>query len=344
MDNEIWQQLLSLENRDITQKWFKQIHGRNLNLRRSTEINAASKQAREYFRNASNASNSVRPLLTFYGVASLSRALLLLLRCNGGEETLKAGHGLMTVDWAKTLSGDLTKGITSLGELKISTCSGLFSDFLSETENRISIHINSSGVDWKLNYDVPQLNKQITLFELFERIPDLEKDYLNIGKEIKYAAVSEMTYRSEKGFEARVNAKQFEGFKNIYENLGYEVTKNDSLYTVKCNKEIFAKNLPLLLHKYIHKTFGSIPDLYIVEPFQNTENYSQLSVTYIIAFFLGMLVRYYPTHWISLVQGERGDCFWPLLNRAQHFVETSFPELVIELIADILKEKSDIKI
>lgn len=344
MNNEIWQQLLSLENRDITQKWFNQIHGRELNLRRSTEINAASKQAREYFRNASNASNTVRPLLTFYGVASLSRALLLLLRCNGGEETLKAGHGLMTVDWANTLSGDLTKGISSLGDLKVATCSGLFSDFLNETENRISIHIDSSNVDWKLKYEIPELNKQITLFELFERIPDLEKDYLNIEKDIKYAAVSEMTYSSENGFNARVNGQQFEGFKNIYEKLGYEIIKNNKLYTIKCNAEIFSKNLPLFLHKYIHKTFGSIPDLYIVEPFQNTENYSQLSVTYIIAYFLGMLVRYYPTHWTSLVQGEKGDCFWPLLNRAQHFVETSFPELVIELIADILKEKSVNKI
>ncbi len=339
MNKEIWQQLLSLENRDITQKWFNQIHGRELNLRRSIEINAASRQAREYFRNANNSSNSVRPLLTFYGVASLSRALLLLLRCNGGEETLKAGHGLMTVDWGNTLSGDLSKGLSSLGELKISTCSGLFSDFLKETENRISIHLNSSGVDWKLNYNIPELNKQITLFELFERIPDLERDYLNIEKEIKYAPVSQMTYSSEKGFNACVNAQQFEGFKNIYENLGYEVNKNGNLYNITCNQEIFAKNLPLILHKYIYKTFGTIPALYIVEPFQNMENYSQLSVTYIIAYFLGMLVRYYPTHWISLVQGEKGDSCWPLLNRAQHFVEATYPELVIELITDILKEK-----
>jgi hypothetical protein len=45
-------------------------------------------QAREFFRNSDAAANSVKPLLTFYGVASLVRALTLLLRRDGGEECL----------------------------------------------------------------------------------------------------------------------------------------------------------------------------------------------------------------------------------------------------------------
>ena len=49
-----------------------------------------------------------------------------------------------------------------------------------------------------------------------------------------------------------------------------------------------------------------------------------------------MLVRYYPTHWTSLVQGENGDIYWPILNRAQNYVENIYPELVLELINDIL--------
>ena len=96
MNQEIWQQLLSLENRDVTQQRFERIHSRELNARRAREINAAAKQAREYFRNANNANYSVRPLLTFYGVACLSRALLLLLKVDGGEEGLTASHGLET--------------------------------------------------------------------------------------------------------------------------------------------------------------------------------------------------------------------------------------------------------
>ena len=58
-----------------------------------------------------------------------------------------------------------------------------------------------------------------------------------------------------------------------------------------------------------------------------------------VAYVLGMLTRYYPTHWIALIQGDKGDAMWPTINRAQHFVETSYPELVIELVHDLLKER-----
>ena len=54
-----------------------------------------------------------------------------------------------------------------------------------------------------------------------------------------------------------------------------------------------------------------------------------------------MLARYYPTHWISLSHGEKGDALWPTINRAQQMVEKSFPELIIEMIYDLLKESLD---
>ena len=73
-NQEVKQQLLQLENRDVVKKWFKKIHNRELSTLRAKEINAAAKQSAEYFRNAENASYSVRPLLTYYGVYTLSRA------------------------------------------------------------------------------------------------------------------------------------------------------------------------------------------------------------------------------------------------------------------------------
>ena len=49
-----------------------------------------------------------------------------------------------------------------------------------------------------------------------------------------------------------------------------------------------------------------------------------------------MLVRYFPTQWMSIIQGDKGDMLWPTINRCQHLVENTFPELVIEMINDIL--------
>ena len=338
MNQEIWQQLLPLENRDVTQQRFERIHSRELNARRAREINAAAKQAREYFRNANNANYSVRPLLTFYGVACLSRALLLLLKVDGGEEGLTASHGLETVGWGDVMSGDTAAGLAKLGELRIRRRAGLFSDFVTHTKNRISIHVSSGGVDWRLCYDIPEPSGALSVADLFSRIPDLRSDYSNVSDVIRYAAVKEMTYSNEKGFRARVREEPFLLFKSVYENVGYAATcGKDGWCTVICDAETFAKELPMLIHTYVHKIFGSIPELFIAEPFSGGARYSQLCITYMVSYILGMLVRYYPTHWISLIQGDKGDVLWPTMNRAQHFVEHSYPELVAELINDVVK-------
>ena len=341
MDQEIWQRLLSLESRDITQQWYYQIHGRKLNVRRTKEINAAARQSREYFRNASNSDYSVRPLLTFYGVSSLSRSLLLLLKRDGGEEGLTSGHGLKTVNWSEQLSGEPSVGLESLANLKIQTCSGLFTDLVKETKNRISMHVRSAKVDWRINYNIPEQGNQISLGDLFSRIPDLFMDYSGVSGNIKYAQVNEMSFAPQSGFKAKVHSDKFETFKFAYQNMGYSIEAEETLATLTCDAETFEQNLPLFVHSYIQKLFKTIPSLYIAEPFANNCAYSQLCITYLTAYFLGMLVRYYPTHWLSLLQGDKGDALWPTMNRAQQFVEISYPELVIEMIHDLVEESQN---
>jgi hypothetical protein len=337
---EIIQQLLQLENRDVVQKWFHKIHNRKLNSIRTKEINSAAKQSSEFFENAELASYTVRPLLTFYGISTLSRALILLLKPNSGENSLTAGHGLQTINWSNTLAGsDISERLKNIGQLEVKTCKGLFSELINETQNRISIHVDSGGVDWQLKYDIPNVGFSFTFNELISRIPDLNADLKNIGIEEKYCSVNEMTFYNESGFRCKVN-QQFELIKHSFEEFGYTiVSSNNKNYELSCSSKIFEEHLPLFLHKYVNKMFGSIPVLHIVQPFYDKNYYSEIALTFLLSYYLGMLVRYFPTHWNSLVQGESGDIYWTVLNRAQNYVETVYPELIIELINDILKEK-----
>jgi hypothetical protein len=57
-----------------------------------------------------------------------------------------------------------------------------------------------------------------------------------------------------------------------------------------------------------------------------------------LAYFLGILTRYFPTHWVALHSGTKGDRLWPTINAAQNYVVSVFPELVIEMINDSLSE------
>lgn len=265
------------------------------------------------------------------------------MKVQSGEEGLSGSHGLETVNWRATMSGDTAEGLRKLQNLKIRTRSGLFSDFMTHTNNRVSIHVHSAAVDWSICYDVPESGKEVSIDDLLYRIPDLHKDYSNLSGVIRYASVNEMTYTRAEGFKAKVKEASFARFRATYEAVGYTANCDGKWCNLECDAKTFGDKIPLFVHSYVNKMFGSIPSLHIAEPFLNGACFSQLSITYMLAYVLGMLVRYYPTHWISLIQGGRRDALWPTINRAQHYVEHSYPELVAEMISYFLKNaESDV--
>ena len=334
MNREIWQRLLGLESRDVTQRRFFRIHGRRLNARRAREINAATRQAHEYFTNAERSEYSVRPLLTFYGVTSLSRALLLLLRTDGGEEGLKPGHGLETVGWGMVMSGDTSRGLRRLSRLSIRTCSGLFNDFMKHTRNRMALHVRSGAVDWRVHYDLPSLHEEMSVDHLFSRLPDLREEYSEVSNVSRCAAISEVTYSKDNGLMIRVRGKSLPDFRATYGHLGYSIVRDPDSCILRADSGLLENEPPLFVHSYLHKMFGAIPILFIAEPLSSGSRYSQLCTTYMVSYILGMLVRYYPTHWMALVQGQGGDVIWPAMHHAQQMVEQCFPEMVAEIMDD----------
>ena len=326
---EVWQRLLVLESRDAVQQRFERIHGQELNSRRAGEINAAARQAREYFRNASASDFSVRPLLTFYGVASLSRALALLMKRTGGEEGLTAGHGLEAAGWRNAMSGEIGASLEKLGDLKIRRRQGLLSDFLVYAGNITLLHRNSTAVDSRWGYGEPDMDAEIALGDLFCRTPDLKADHGSVETP-RYAAVSAVTYSQERGFQATLAGDRAQAVAEAYGELGYSVAGSGQGRTLRCDSATLHREVPMFLHAYVQKVFGSIPDLHLAEPLRGGIRLSQLSITHMISYALGMLVRYYPTHWMALIHGGRGDLLWPTINRAQQYVEGVYPELAAE--------------
>jgi hypothetical protein len=338
MHSDAWQRLFGLENRDAVCRWFPTLHGRELSSRRALEITSAAKQAREFFRNSANSNDSVRPLLTFYGVAALSRAVVLLLRRSGGEETLVGSHGLETVGWSGVLSSDIAASLRTLDSIKLRSTQGLFTDFLKETDNRICMHVRSSGVDWRLSYPQPALGGELTLGDLLSRLPDLAEEFERLNRPMECAVVNTMSFSQEAGFSAKVRAGPFERFRKDYESHGYFCTQADGWTDLNCNAATFETFVPQFSHSYLAKTFGSIPCLYIGRSFAADVRYSQLALTYQLSYTLGMLARYYPTHWTALLGGAKGDELWPSIRLTQEYVETAFPELVAEFIDDALRQ------
>ncbi len=251
-----------------------------------------------------------------------------------------AGHGIETLGWRTVLGVDLTAGLSALGHLKIKTCSGLFTDFLYGTSNHICMHVQSGAVDWGLSYKIPPTGDEFSLGELMSRVPDLQAQHHRASHESHYASINEMTYSESGGFHAKVSAKYLDSFKDSYADLGFSLTRSGDWFDLKCDSGTFKSHPPQYMHTYVHKMFGSIPSLHLVKPLSSESRYSQMAITYMLSYILGMLSRYFPTHWIALLSGEKGDEVWPAIHATQRYVYQSFPELVIEFIHDKLDTPS----
>ena len=290
-----------------------------------------------------SANYTVKPLLTYYGVASLSRSLILLLNRNSGEESLTRGHGLETNEWIENLTNNRNITHESFLNLKVVPCSGLYKELISISKNWMCMHVSSSGVDWRVKYNVSNDNTTIFLRDVLSRFPDLQKDYELLGKDLLYSNIIDIKYNTNDGFNIKVAKNNFENIRTFYENIGYDVVENEENYILKTNNDNIEDKFPMFIHSYVQKMAGLIPRLFITKPFNEKSYISQLSMTYLLSYYLGMLVRYFPTQWISLIQGEKGDMLYPTINRAQHLVEETFPELVIEMIHDILENSNDLR-
>lgn len=126
---DTWNELLEFESKDLLQTFFKERHGSEVNDWKVQEVSSNIIQAREYFGSASKASITVKPLLLYYGVMSLSRALVLTLEPKLRETTLKASHGLVVSNWQSAIQ---TKNFESL-EIVIGEVGSLSSSMLQRT-------------------------------------------------------------------------------------------------------------------------------------------------------------------------------------------------------------------
>lgn len=71
-------------------------------------------------------------------------------------------------------------------------------------------------------------------------------------------------------------------------------------------------------------------DPYLVTSLSNGLKFSSLSLLFMIAYALSMLVRYYPSQWQAIIDREAGDVAYPLLKAATSLIEQRFPPLLLQ--------------
>ncbi|MGV1953274.1 YaaC family protein [Agrobacterium vitis] len=340
MERALWEPLLRFESRDYLCRRYKKIHEKTLNATRAHEISSCFTQGREYFSSASNASDTVKPLLIYYGVASLSKGATLLRDISKREESLTPGHGLTTIDWAKTLAG----GISQVLNLQVQSTKGLFQDFVHGIGNCQSYEwLGQHNQIGGFRNDFGKINflddkSQISLKDLLSRERELigefdiaddkgwnvdigtivsSKDYLRL-----HFALTEKT-DSEKIIQAH-NPK---GIHNISTTPHPRYPHIPAMRTlcieIAVSGENQKKHAPIAIEQ--SSNVG-----WIIRPFQNGDKIIDIHRVFIESYILGMLSRYFPSKWISILGGEKGDIARSVIIAAVTRIETKFPKLLTD--------------
>ena len=321
-----WYALREFETRDITSRSYQKRHALELNASEAREITSNFKQAREYFRSASEADFTVRPLLQYYGVASLSRGLTLFLEPTKSEATLKQGHGLQVCDWGK----ELAHGLKSIGNLRIRLTKGTFYDLLVATKNKFYFRHNTSVVNWHIGGGKPLLDSEFVIDELAARIPGVSSQYTAwTSEQIPLLVLKSLKVDNAKEtIEYCVDADQ--------EEIVNEVFPIDIFPSRSTTKE--AANLLITCSRLVVPYFAQKPgpfdtgDIVLFRPPKSQLYFTPMAACFILSFALGMLCRYFPTTWINIGRVEKGDAFLPLATRLLDWIEDSFPAMVVDIL------------
>lgn len=341
---EAWTYLSLFESSDLIQDFYFKKHGNKLKDKEAKEITSSFAQGREYFKSASNASDIVKPLLLYYGVSSLSRGLIYFLHDYKSDNNINlSSHGLKTNSWGSFLSRDIKK----LPELKIKlTKDGTFRKLYELTNRKINSVVYTGPFPKQIRIERPHVKTlkpleifEISLKELVSRVPELIplypitfKESPNCFKSLVFFS-SENTQTSFCVFETGLNDEEAK----IRQILQFD---NDVTSSYRLDSH-FLGNIKhfnfLVKHSNLQDLIDKSPvilnsvdgNTYLMGKYNNDIEFSQIDILYMIAFSMGMLVRYHPSQWSSLIGRQDGDKIYPILKAAIEHLEFTFPQLIV---------------
>jgi hypothetical protein len=338
-----WERLSLYESRDLLSRFFQKRHGRQLAAEKAYEIIAHLAQGRGFFASAQQSSELARPLLLYYGVYALSRGLILFLDARMREASLPPSHGIDAEGWQNNLS----RGIDQLPDLPLKITGGTFAVLSRATKNVERCLIHTAPKSAPPHYPLSRIGTTtlntpttINVKMVLERVPDLNNIFATTfsSSPKSYPAIvfflSEVTQTDIQILETQLGLPDIDYIRSVF-----AVPADEPLSILDEAWPYKVKNIHYRIkHASMSELLAKLPPVksdrdgntYVVEPFPDGLDLSTLSLLYLIAYSMGMLARYYPSKWLSLLNSSKGDFAFPLMKAATTVVEDRFPQLVLQ--------------
>ena len=335
MTNQEWHNISRFESYDLAKSWYQQTHQGQMNAAKTRQVNAFFIQGREYFKSASSSDMSVKPLLLYYGVLSLSRGAILLRNTSKKGESLAKSHGLKGVNWQGTMSD----GIKNILDLEIQAEGGTFLELVESIPNVHQAHYINHQSKSK---DVLQHNlgdikfcttrEPLTLGDMLSRLRQTMHSFQGItGMAQKWFPTTVTTYAAETHFLLFTKPPD-EVLKLVdqrsvtvqpmpkgWPNLTIPIPQQGLVFHHQAGAAHQSK-FPMF-----HNNEGSETLMTGIADFPNGDKLNEFFKLYLTSFILGTLARYYPSEWMALQSSSPGDFSRPLIFQAIEAIESEFP-------------------
>ena len=217
--------------------------------------------------------------------------------------------------WKETLS---TGG--TLLDCKIGIAGGTFSQFSEATQNRKIIEImEDTGEDRRLSCFRPY-HKMRTwdVLGVAASLGTLQSLLRGIGRAMirSYGCSRTLTITANRlGLPSTADVATLMNFKD--QSRVVEKTTNYSGFGPTPEMEVGFPNRDIAdITPHLTNFITASGSLHLVKPLSNRVSISYPSLLFIAAYALGMLVRYHPTYWVSILSHHKGDGALPIIREA----------------------------
>ena len=278
---------------------------------------------------------SVKPLLLYYGVLSLSRGAILLRNAAKKGESLAQSHGLKEVNWRNTLSS----GIQNILELSIQAKRGTFLELVESIPNFHQAHYfnHQSKSKAVLQHHLGDIKfcatgEFLTLGDLLSRLkPTIHTFQAVTGRDPKWFLTTVTKYEEETHFLLFAkppdevlalvdrNSVTIQQMPKRWPNLTLPIPQQGLVFRHEPNAAHESK-FPMF-----HNNENGLDVMQGIADFPNGDKLNEFFKLYLTSFILGTLARYFPSEWMALLSGSPGDFSRPLIFQAIEAIESDFP-------------------
>lgn len=327
-----WDLLTNHESFELIKRDYSIRHGRTPNNRHALEIAAPFTHARSYFRAAQAAESTVKPLLLYYGVVSLSRGLTLMLSRGLREAALAPSHGLSVKDWGS----ELCKDNPDFAALRVEVnAAGSFLELAQATGFKSLLRSNSSTVNYPYTHPSVGAGAMFSLGDVVSRLPALQ-DHCSRWRDAICCAPFKFEKINDQEVHVRLQKPQWPWATSLapdtwLSGTAFRFEAETPEQVVFTGPDDTEKGPGITDH--VDQTIFGIGDLWMTAPYPGGPTISKISTLFLLSYMLGMLVRYYPMQWTALIRSQIADAALPTLAAAVEVIEQEFPRLVLDFLA-----------